>query len=189
MVSVAAAPLLEAGVPLEAGASLDVEVPGGAGVPLEAGASLDVEVPLGAGVPLDAWPSLNVEVPLDVGVPPGAEASPDVGVPLGVGVAAAGVVEAGVVAAVFVDGTGVSAGRVVEGASGDLAASGWGVLEPGPDDVVLVSGSEGGVFEGPVAGVVSAGGVGSAVRLRRRRQKPRGLGVDWAIRFASSWAG
>ncbi|TQJ12282.1 hypothetical protein FB475_5222 [Kribbella jejuensis] len=39
-------------------------------------------------------------------------------------------------------------------------------------------------------GVGGDGGVtSSGVFLRRRRQKPRGLGVDWAMRFASSWAG
>ena len=50
--------------------------------------------------------------------------------------------------------------------------------------------SVGGVV-GLSPGLVAGGCVWSSegVFLRRRRQKPRGLGVDWAMRFASSWAG
>ncbi|TCC32277.1 hypothetical protein E0H50_18900 [Kribbella sindirgiensis] len=51
---------------------------------------------------------------------------------------------------------------------------------PEPDPVSSTAGAE--------AWLVGADSSGADLR-RRRRQKPRGLGVDWAMRFASSWAG
>jgi len=76
----------------------------------------------------------------------------------------------------------VSVGLVSEGDEGARVVAGSGVFE-------VVSGAG---FEGSGAGL-GAGSEAAADLRRRRRQKPLPLAsdcaLDWAIRFASSWAG